>query len=126
MSTNLKSLIKEELINYYEDVINRCDLTAQALFVNGNDNESLHIAHQEIITNVRETLEVSMSDIDKNQVANYKSLEKLKYNLISRHCFYAENLHDRLSYPLGVLVVADWYIDQNEMELLRFVISFIR
>lgn len=122
MNTNLKFLIKEELIEYFEDVISRCDLAAQAIFLSGHNDESLHNTHQEIVSNIKDTLEICMSDINKKQNVVYKSFEKLKYNLISRHCFYVENVHDHRSYPLGILVVADWYFDKNEMEFLRLVI----
>jgi Leucine-rich repeat (LRR) protein len=129
----IKSDIKSDLINYFDGLKFDIDIKAQEILC----NESLADYFKEHILKLNMDLMDKIDEIfnnNMNLVNNYfeshkpsasenqESLdkEKMKMKIINSYCYFINNdLLKKKINPLGLLIITDWYLDDNQINYLK-------
>ena len=129
MSKLESALIKLELSSYYDAIKNEIDLTIEKHFFESNitsTNESIQEIYEFFIQKIDNLLQLNMNDCNSFFQMNHPShnanlIEELKLNMLNKYCFYINNtnLKDKDKNALGILIVADWYLNEIEQYFIR-------
>jgi hypothetical protein len=129
---DIKAQMKKELIDYYDNFSNEIDISTQEILIRDTSltqykRNNLVKINELFIKNVKEILDNSCIEIDL-----YNFMEKdlihesnyLKKEILKTSCFYISqsNLNHRYnrSCQIGVLVICNWYLDDNEKNFLKY------
>ncbi len=133
-SFELKTKLKKELIDYYDQIKYDIDIRAQILMINSETNQvQLHDKHSSILRINLEMIECvenianSNMNLLKHYFSEYKQtnsdIDDLKFKILENHCFYIKEfeLNNQLREKciLGILVKADWYFTKTEIDYIR-------
>jgi hypothetical protein len=133
-SYELKTKLKKELIDYYDQIKYDIDIRAQILMINSEKNQvQLHDKHSSILRINLEMIECvenianSNMDLLKHYFSEYKQtnldIDDLKFQILENHCFYIKEfeLNNQLREKciIGILVKADWYFNKTEIDYIR-------
>ena len=145
---NLKSEIKIDLIHYFNEVKSEIDIIAQETLntidlnkeKNGTNDSEISSTKEKLLrinTNLVDLVEKIYNEdtiiIEKyfsNNIQNIDSVstnkEKINASELIGYCLFVNktNLKNELKQKvtLGVLVVTDWYLDQNQRNFIRWLI----
>ena len=121
------SSIRIDLISYYESLINKLDVAIQSVSTSISDATQLtdlFSINDETVNAIQVVMKRNLHDLDAFFRSNGDSLtadfEEIKSKALNDYCIYIEAAIDREKNPLGILVISDWFIDQNERNVIRF------
>lgn len=120
-----------DLINYYELIVNKLDVAIQSVSTSISDAKQLtdlFRINDEAVNAIQVVMKRNLIDLDAFFRSNGESLvtadfEEIKSKALNDYCVYVETAIDREKNPFGILVISDWFIDQNERNVIRFVIE---
>lgn len=120
-----------DLINYYELLINKLDVAIQSVSKSISDTKQLtdlFRINDEAANAIQVVMKRNLLDLDAFFRSNGESLnpadfEEIKSKALNDYCIYIETAIDREKNPFGILVISDWFIDQNERNFIRFGID---
>jgi hypothetical protein len=144
INTNIYSLIEEiksDLINFFDANKFEIDIKAQELLrdLNDKNNDDSHKQknkileyNEKLIKIVEEIFEENMEKINQESTkALIESLsivnerDKIKYMIINKCCYFIRsdylNGNKILDNPIGLIIVTDWFIDENQINYLKFL-----
>jgi hypothetical protein len=133
----IKSDIKSELIDYFDEIKIEIDIDAQKklMYIDefcGDINKNYFLSlYNYLIQKVDSIFNSSCNDIDdfikseNFQNKFYESNKELiKTNGIKNFCFYLSNDFLKLEYkdinPIGLFIVCDWYLDDNQRDYIKY------
>lgn len=128
---NIKGQIKKEIIDYYDNCSNEIDISGQEILINDVSlNEvkksSLIKINELFVKNVKEILDMSCHQIDRYELKSSDLIHEsgyLKRQMLNTSCYYVSknNLNHRYirSSLIGILVICNWYLDDNEKNFLK-------
>lgn len=138
-SCKQKANLKKDLIEYYDQIKFAIDMKVQNLLVNiensqtGIPDEKDYILkiNFEMINIIEKIESFNMDQINlhfSNQYHdNLNNQEDLKFRILRNHCFYIKEseLCNQLRKKciIGILVTADWYLNEEEIEYIRYPIN---
>jgi hypothetical protein len=138
MSNNSKIIneMKTSLIKYFDTIKSKIEVKSQKIQANiDNDkdkcpNDAKVVEYQNLILKLNDNFIKLIDQIfDKNmkQINELKSdeIDKFKITSLNTYCYYVDNnqmtQHNKYKskYPLGILIVTDWFLTRNEINYLR-------
>jgi hypothetical protein len=134
---NFKCEIKLDLINYYDILKSEIDIIAQESMIalERDSQSSDKNKWQEIVDLNKELIDIVESIFNSNckQIDDYflsnKRLNKMdkeavKTIALSTFCTFISNYNLRNDYrnknALGLLIVCDWYLDENQLNFVKY------
>ena len=129
----LQSEIKVDLINYFDGLKFDIDIKAQEILCNDSlaDYYKEHIVklNMDYIDKIDEIFNQNIyfiNDFFENKqsiITDCPELfdkEKLKMKLINKYCYFINNdLLKKKINPIGLLIITDWYLDENQINYLK-------
>jgi hypothetical protein len=131
MDVKIKGEIKQDLINHFDITKNEIDLYAQSqlssnekLLSNLDEKDKFWNVYQNLIFKVDEIFEKNIAKLNDLDMNNFKSDKELaKQDLINSYCCFIGNdslkAYFKNKFSVGILIITDWYLNQNEIAYLR-------
>jgi hypothetical protein len=134
-----KGDLKQELIEYYENIKNQIDIKSQGILLKIDkylDQKKTDISQERIneinvyrqmilkinksfVQSIDETCDKNMCDVNNyNGIINDK--DYIKKNILKSYCLHIENQNkSKIKYPIGIIITFDWYPSENEIRFLK-------
>jgi hypothetical protein len=123
--------VRINLINYYESLTNKLDVAIQNISATTLDPKQLNElfeVNEEAVDAIKVVMKRNLNDLDiflkTNSISDVTTEEHIKSRALNDFCIYIESPIDREKNPFGILIVSDWFIDQNERNLIRYACHF--
>ena len=131
MEVKIIGEIKQDLINHFDLTKNGIDLYSQSqlssnekLLSDSNVKDKFWNVYQNLIAKVDEIFEKNIAKINNSKTTNFKNdKELIKQDIIDSYCYFIDNNslkpNFKNNFLVGILIVTDWYLNQNEIAYLR-------
>ena len=84
--------------------------------------------NEEAVDAIKVVMKRNLNDLEiflkTNSISDLTTEEHIKSRALNDFCIYIESPIDREKNPFGILIVSDWFIDQNERNLIRYACHF--
>jgi hypothetical protein len=120
----LKGELKRYLIDYFDGVKFEVDIQAQTLFLKFEEGSKMRDdvfkMNQVMVDKAKEIYEKNSKSVDdyfnSREQLETNDLEELKAKILNGFCvFYCKDSSLDPEILLGMLIVTDWYLDQNQL-----------
>ncbi len=127
--------LKLDLISDYEQLINVLDKHIQTKFHHGDKGSQTADAEQslnaclDMVDKVRETMSLSVTDLNEYLYENTQDLQTLSKEEVYKEalhcsCLFIKNAKNWANVQTGVLLVFDWFLSENDKCFLRWTEIF--
>jgi hypothetical protein len=126
-----KDQLKKYLIDYYDTISSEIDIAAQEILIKDKtlseeNRQDLVRLNELLIQKVKKVLDLNCLAVDSYKLeAKYvlPTLEEMKTDALVGFCKFVANKSLSIRYrnksPLGVLIVCNWYLNENEDIFLK-------
>ena len=115
-----KNLIKLELIDYYETLINNIDMTLLKRQISSHNRLVYNGFAAQIRQTLRENIQQLEEFIESCVELKGNDIEWIKRNAMKGYYFFIQSINNKYcgKYPGGMLIWCDFYLEANEKNFL--------
>ena len=119
-----------KIIEYFDKLVNQIDICSEKLISKNNkvnpaknDNDDINIIRMKLITEIKQ---IEMFNLNKLNERSNNAISNKDEDVFKCFSFFVEHFYlEKIPFfKLGILIIVDWYMNQDQIELFKYNIFF--